>query len=101
MEWVAGSRASSAEARRRAQRSRPRGTPVRPLCRRAERAEFRHSVPMTSDTLLDVVRTRSRLVAEEDDRREIDRGVSELVSGLPEQFELPYVAVAFRAEVLR
>jgi hypothetical protein len=56
---------------------------------------------MTSDTLLDVVRTRSRLVAEEDDRREIDRGVSELVSGLPEQFELPYVAVAFRAEVLR
>jgi hypothetical protein len=55
---------------------------------------------MTSDTLLDVVRTRSRSWPR-DDRREIDRGVSELVSGLPEQFELPYVAVAFRAEVLR
>ena len=73
-----------------------------PLYRRAERAEFRHAVPMTSDTLLDVVRTRSRyLVAGEDERREIDRGVAALVAGLPEQFELPYVAVAFRAEVLR
>jgi SAM-dependent methyltransferase len=73
-----------------------------PLFRRAERAEFRHSVPMTSDTLLDVVRTRSRyLVAEEDERREIERRVSELAAGLPEPFELPYVTVAFRAEVLR
>ncbi len=103
VEWVAeltrilgGGAATSAAVHARA------GRQFGPLYRRAERAEFRHSVPMTSDTLLDVVRTRSRyLVAEEDDRREIDRGVSELVSGLPEQFELPYVAVAFRAEVLR
>jgi SAM-dependent methyltransferase len=102
-EWVAeltrilgGGAATSAAIHARV------GRQFGPLYRRAERAEFPHSVPMTSDTLLDVVRTRSRyLVAEEDDRREIDRGVSELVSGLPEQFELPYVAVAFRAEVLR
>ena len=47
---------------------------------------------MTSDTLLDVVRTRSRyLVAREEERRAIELGVSELVSGLPERFELPYV----------
>jgi SAM-dependent methyltransferase len=73
-----------------------------PLFRRAERAEFRHSVSMTSDTLLDVVRTRSRyLVAGEDERREIERRVSELVSTLPEPFALPYFAIAFRAEVLR
>jgi SAM-dependent methyltransferase len=103
VEWVAeltrilgGGAATSAAVHARV------GRQFGPLYRRAARAEFRHSVPMTSDTLLDVVRTRSRyLVAEEDDRREIDRGVSELVSGLPEQFELPYVAVAFRAEVLR
>jgi SAM-dependent methyltransferase len=103
VEWVAeltrilgGGAATSAAIHARV------GRQFGPLYRRAERAEFPHSVPMTSDTLLDVVRTRSRyLVAEEDDRREIDRGVSELVSGLPEQFELPYVAVAFRAEVLR
>ena len=73
-----------------------------PLFRRAERAEFRHSLPMTSDTMLDVVRTRSRyLVAEADERREIERRVAELVADLPEPFELPYIAIAFRAEVLR
>jgi SAM-dependent methyltransferase len=73
-----------------------------PLFRRAERAEFRHSSAMTSDTMLDVVRTRSRyLVAEADERREIERRVAELVAGLPEPFELPYIAIAFRAEVLR
>jgi SAM-dependent methyltransferase len=73
-----------------------------PLFRRAERAEFRYSVPMTSDTLLDVVRTRSRyLVAGEDERSEIERGVAAVIDGLPESFELPYVTVAFRAEVLR
>jgi SAM-dependent methyltransferase len=89
---------AAADARVHAREGRQFG----PLFRRAERAEFRHSVPMTSDTLLDVVRTRSRyLVAEEDERRRIERGVSELVDRLPAQFELPYVAVAFRAEVLR
>jgi len=73
-----------------------------PLFRRAERAEFRHSVPMTSDTLLDVVRTRSHyLVAETGERERIEQGVAALVAGLPELFELPYVAVAFRTEVLR
>jgi hypothetical protein len=57
---------------------------------------------MTSDTMLGVIRTRSRyLVAAEDERTEIERRVSDLVAALPEPFELPYVAVAFRAEVLR
>jgi SAM-dependent methyltransferase len=89
---------SASDARVHAREGRQFG----PLFRRAERAEFRHAVPMTSDTLRDVVRTRSRyLVAGEDERREIDRRVAELVAGLSEPFELPYVAVAFRVEVLR
>jgi SAM-dependent methyltransferase len=89
---------SAADARVHAREGRQFG----PLFRRAKRAEFRHSVPMTSDTMLDVIRTRSRyLVAGEDERDEIERRVSDLVAGLPEPFELPYVAVAFRAEVLR
>ena len=73
-----------------------------PLFRHAERAEFRHSVSMTADTLLDVVRSRSRyIVADEADRERMDREVMAAAAGLPEPFELPYVAVAFRAEVLR
>lgn len=89
---------AAADARVHAREGRQFG----PLFRRAERAEFRHAVPMTSDTLLDVVRTRSRyLVAEEDERRELERRVAALVAPLSEPFELPYVAVAFRAEVLR
>jgi SAM-dependent methyltransferase len=89
---------AAADARVHAREGRQFG----PLFRRAERAEFRHAVPMTSDTMLDVIRTRSRyLVAAEDERRKVERGVSELAGRLPEQFELPYVAVAFRAEVLR
>jgi SAM-dependent methyltransferase len=89
---------TAADARVHAREGRQFG----PLFRRAERAEFRHAVPMTSDTLLDVVRSRSRyLVAGEDERGKIERAVSELADRLPEQFELPYVAVAFRAEVLR
>ena len=89
---------TAADARVHAREGRQFG----PLFRRAERAEFRHSVPMTSDTLLDVVRTRSRyLVAGEDERREIEHRVTELVAAFSEPFELPYVAVAFRAEVLR
>jgi SAM-dependent methyltransferase len=93
---IAGGAASDARVHAR------EGRQFGPLFRRAERAEFRHSMPMTSDTLLDVVRTRSRyLVAEADERREIEHRVAELVAGLPEPFELPYIAVAFRAEVLR
>jgi SAM-dependent methyltransferase len=93
---IAGGTASNAGVHAR------EGRQFGPLFRRAERAEFRHSVPMTSDTLLDVVRTRSRyLVAGEDERREIERRVSGLAAGLPEPFELPYVTVAFRAAVLR
>jgi SAM-dependent methyltransferase len=73
-----------------------------PLFRRAERAEFRHSVPMTSDAVVDLVRTRSRyLGADPDERSRIEDAVRDVVSGLPQPFELPYVAVAFRAEVLR
>jgi SAM-dependent methyltransferase len=93
---IGGGTASSAAVHART------GRQFGPLFRRAERAEFRHAVPMTSDTLLDVVRTRSRyLVAEEDERRKLEQGVSDLAAGLPDQFELPYVAVAFRVEVLR
>src|SRR5262249_10491894 len=73
-----------------------------PLFRRAERAEVRHSLPMRTDTLLELVRTRSRyLVSEPDERALMESAVVALVEGMPEPFDLPYIAVAFRAEVLR
>jgi ubiquinone/menaquinone biosynthesis C-methylase UbiE len=68
-----------------------------PLFLRAERAEFRHSVMETAESLLDVVRSRSAyLVADPSEQQQIDEEVRDLVRGLPVSFALPY-AVAFKA----
>ncbi len=63
-----------------------------------ERADFRFSVEHTVASLLDLVRSRSKyLVAGEAERRELLAAAGAVVSGLPEPFELPYIAVAYRA----
>lgn len=61
-------------------------------------ATFRHAATLTAEGLLALVATRSYyLTAAPGRQAEIDAGVRELVAGLPERFELPYVTVAFRA----
>jgi SAM-dependent methyltransferase len=102
VDWVAGlSRILEAgSAASAAVHSRP-GRQFGPLFLRTERAEFRHSVPHTAETLLEVVRSRSAyLVAPPAEQRRIDERVRRLVGDLPEPFELPYVTVAFRAAKL-
>ena len=69
-----------------------------PLFSRPERAEFRHAVRHTADSLVRLVESRSMyLVADDVERSRIEGQVRELVGGLPQPFELPYVTVAFRA----
>jgi SAM-dependent methyltransferase len=64
-----------------------------------ERAEFRHAVAMTADTLVALVTTRSYyLTASAERRAEIEARVRALAAGLPEAFELPYVTLVLRAE---
>ena len=68
---------------------------------RPERAEFRHAVRHTADSLVRLVESRSMyLVADDVERSRIERQVRELVGPLPQPFELPYVTVAFRAYVV-
>ena len=63
-----------------------------------QRAEFRHAVRHTTDSLVRLVESRSMyLVADDVKRSRIERQVRELVGDLPQPFELPYVTVAFRA----
>ena len=69
-----------------------------PLFYPAERAEFPHTSSHTTETLLALVRSRSLyLIADEADQRRMDEGVVSVTRELPETFELPYVAVAYRA----
>jgi SAM-dependent methyltransferase len=69
-----------------------------PLFSQPERAEFRHTVRHTSDSLVRLVQSRSMyLVAGDVERSQIERHVRELVESLPQPFELPYLTVAFRA----
>ena len=69
-----------------------------PLFRAGVRAEFRHADEHTAESLLDLVRSRSRyLIASQQERRRLDAAIKGVTSGLPELFELPYVAVAYRA----
>ena len=97
--WVAGlSRILDAGSDASATIHARPGRQFGPLFLRAERAEFRHSVPQTAESLLDVVRSRSAyLVADSAEQRRTDEAVRSLVRGLPEPFELPYVTVAFKA----
>jgi SAM-dependent methyltransferase len=69
-----------------------------PLFLPAERAEFRHSTPHTTETLLELVHSRSLyLIADEAARAQMDAGVRAVTRELPPTFELPYIAVAYRA----
>jgi SAM-dependent methyltransferase len=69
-----------------------------PLFLPAKRAEFRHSTPHTTETLLELVHSRSLyLIADEAARAQMDAGVRAVTRELPPTFELPYIAVAYRA----
>lgn len=67
-----------------------------------ESARFAHSVPMTPDGLLDLIRSRSwYLTATPEGRAEFDGRVRDLCATHPDlagraSFELPYVTVAYR-----
>jgi SAM-dependent methyltransferase len=72
-----------------------------PLFAPAQRAEFPHSTTHTTETLLTLIRSRSLyLIADEAGRAKMDAGVRAVTRDLPPTFELPYVAVAYRAEKL-
>jgi SAM-dependent methyltransferase len=91
------------------ERRGPEGAPevtVRPLGPRfgtLERADFRHSVTHTPDTLVELVRSRSfYLIAEPTKRARVDAAVRYLCATHPDlagrdEFELPYVTRAYRA----
>ncbi|HWB22929.1 MAG TPA: class I SAM-dependent methyltransferase [Gaiellaceae bacterium] len=69
-----------------------------PLFLPAERAEFRHSTTHTTESLLELIHSRSLyLIADEAHRAQMDAGVRAVTRELPPTFELPYVAVAYRA----
>ena len=69
-----------------------------PLFEAAARAEFRHADEHSAVSLLELVQSRSKyLIASEQERHRMDAGVEAVTAGLPVRFELPYVAVAFRA----
>lgn len=62
-----------------------------------ERREFRHALPRTAASLREMVGTWSHyLTATPRRREEMLRQVDELTAGLPPEFDLPYVTVAFR-----
>ncbi len=69
----------------------------------AERAEFRHSIPMTPDSLVELVRSRSYyLTAAPQRQRELTDGIYALCAEHPalagrDSFELPYLTIAYRA----
>ncbi len=69
-----------------------------PLFGPIERRVFRHSVPMTADGLVALMKTRSYyLTAQPDKRAWIEQAVRDLAARLPDEFELPYVTGVYRA----
>jgi SAM-dependent methyltransferase len=69
-----------------------------PLFHCPERAEFPHSSSHTTETLLTLIRSRSLyLIADEAERERMNAGVRAVTRELPPVFELPYIAVAYRA----
>lgn len=76
---------------------------IGPLFTPVERADFRHSVAHTPDTLVELVRSRSYyLTAEPAERAAIEAAVRDLCATHPDlagraEFELPYVTFAYRA----
>jgi len=69
-----------------------------PLFSHVERAQFRHSTIQTTETLLALIHSRSLyLIADEAGREAMDAGVRAVTAELPPTFDLPYIAVAYRA----
>ena len=90
----------------------PAGTPARPrpsgwlrrqggfgpLFEPLEQAEFRWIKPMTADSVVAMMATRSYYLTATAERREqIETGTRELVADRGETFDLPYVTEVFRA----
>jgi SAM-dependent methyltransferase len=77
--------------------------PLGPLFGPVERADFRHSVRHTPETLVELVRSRSfYLTADRAKRAGVDAAISDLCATHPDlagrdEFELPYVTQAYRA----
>ncbi|WP_129669362.1 class I SAM-dependent methyltransferase [Phytoactinopolyspora endophytica] len=76
-----------------------------PLFDTPERSQFSHSVTMTPESLLALIRSRSYyLVSPPERQAELDAAVRTFAAEHPdlaglEQFELPYVAYVFRARL--
>jgi SAM-dependent methyltransferase len=63
-----------------------------------EREIFRHEVPMTADSLVQLVSSRSYyLTAPPEEQAAIRTAVRQLAGTLPETFTLPYATVTYRA----
>jgi SAM-dependent methyltransferase len=70
-----------------------------PWFSQSERAIFRHAVPMTADSLLAMMRTRSYYLTASLAMREVfEAAVRDLTAGLPASFDLPYQTVVQRAQ---
>jgi SAM-dependent methyltransferase len=64
-----------------------------------ESAVFRHAVPMTADSLIAMMRTRSYYLTATPTRRvAFDVAMGDLTSDLPASFDLPYQTVVHRAQ---
>lgn len=65
---------------------------------RPGRATFRHAAPMTADSLVAMMRTRSYyLTAPPAKQAALDRALRALTTELPARFDLPYLTVVHRA----
>ncbi len=72
-----------------------------PLFAAPELEIFRHTIPMTTDDLLALVTTRSYyLVASAERQAETVAAIRELVSGMPQPFDVPYLTKTYRAHRL-
>jgi len=69
-----------------------------PLFSAPETAIFSHAVPMTADSLLAMMRTRSYyLTAPPAARGRFEEALHDLTADLPETFDLPYRTIVYRA----
>jgi SAM-dependent methyltransferase len=69
-----------------------------PLFPQVECAQFRHTTLQTTESLVEMIKSRSGyLIADAAERERVEREVRRLATGLPQPFELPYLTIAFRA----
>ncbi|WP_412540196.1 class I SAM-dependent methyltransferase [Longispora sp. K20-0274] len=60
-------------------------------------AKFPHDMPMTADSLVALMSTRSYYLTSPPERQEeVRAGIRELAAGLPETFAMPYQTVVYR-----